>query len=420
MDISPARFRETALLLAEVLRFEHPADAVISHFFRERPKLGAADRAWLAETVYSIIRRKASLEHGLNPVTPRLLLARWMTQVQGLSVRALSDLLKSDEQEALKQAKQQSGSLTPAARLDWPQWLYDKLQPLYQDEGLVRLGQALQQSAPLDLRINPLLTTRDEVLQAFAQQGIAAEATPYSPLGVRLKDKIALQKNPLFLSGKVEVQDEGSQLLGLLLEPKRQDMVVDFCAGAGGKTLLLGALMNSQGRIYAFDVSEKRLNNLKPRLKRSGLSNITPQRIASEADSKIKRLAGKIDRVLVDAPCSGLGTLRRNPDLKWRQNPQSVEELTQKQTAILNAAARLPKPGGRLVYATCSLLQDENEQIVQQFLQQHPDYQLVPADATLQHLHIDLHTGNYLRLNPSEHNTDGFFAAILERKTAQP
>jgi 16S rRNA (cytosine967-C5)-methyltransferase len=202
----------------------------------------------------------------------------------------------------------------------------------------------------------------------------------------------------------------------LLLAPKRNDMVVDFCAGAGGKTLMLGAMMNSQGRLYAWDVSEKRLTNLKPRLKRSGLSNVQPQLIAHENDSKVKRLAGKIDRVLVDAPCSGLGTLRRNPDLKFRQSPQSVAELNVKQTAILDSAARLLKQGGRLVYATCSFLHEENQGIVQAFLATHPDFALLPASEVLRQQHIDLAMGDYLQLNPQQHNTDGFFAAVLERK----
>jgi 16S rRNA (cytosine967-C5)-methyltransferase len=201
-----------------------------------------------------------------------------------------------------------------------------------------------------------------------------------------------------------------------MLSPKRNDMVVDFCAGAGGKTLMLGAMMNSQGRLYAWDISEKRLTNLKPRLKRSGLSNVQPQLIAHENDAKVKRLAGKIDRVLVDAPCSGLGTLRRNPDLKYRQSVQSVAELNVKQAAILASAARLLKKGGRLVYATCSLLHEENQAIVQAFLEAHPDYSLVPAGEVLKQHHIDMAMGDYLQLTPQKHNTDGFFAAVLERQ----
>jgi 16S rRNA (cytosine967-C5)-methyltransferase len=231
--------------------------------------------------------------------------------------------------------------------------------------------------------------------------------------------KPALNQLPIFVNGLVEVQDEGSQLLCNLVAPKRGEMVVDFCAGAGGKTLALGAAMRSTGRLYAFDVSEKRLANLKPRLARSGLSNVHPVLIDSERDAKIKRLAGKADRVLVDAPCSGLGTLRRNPDLKWRQTPQSVLELTAKQSAILDSAARLVKGGGRVVYATCSVLEAENEAIVRDFLASHPNFRLVPVSEVLAEQKIEVpalaaDTGMFA-LYPHLHQTDGFFAAVLER-----
>jgi 16S rRNA (cytosine967-C5)-methyltransferase len=200
-----------------------------------------------------------------------------------------------------------------------------------------------------------------------------------------------------------------------MLAPKRGEMVCDFCAGAGGKTLLLGALMRNSGRLYAFDTSEKRLARMKPRLARSGLQNVQALLIAHERDAKVKRLAGKFDRVLVDAPCSGLGTLRRNPDLKWRQTPESVTELTQIQSAILAAASRLVKTGGRLMYATCSLLVEENEGIVEAFLSQHPEFHLRPASEVLAAQNISLAMGDYLRLDTARHGTDGFFAAVMER-----
>jgi 16S rRNA (cytosine967-C5)-methyltransferase len=233
-------------------------------------------------------------------------------------------------------------------------------------------------------------------------------------VGIRLAHKPAINRHPLFTAGVIEVQDEGSQLLGFLLAPKRHERVADFCAGAGGKTLLLGALMHSQGRLYAFDVSARRLAQLKPRLARSGLSNVYPQVIEDEGDVRLKRLTGKFDRVLVDAPCTGLGTLRRNPDLKWRQTPQSVAELTAKQARILEAAARLLKPGGRLVYATCSILKEENENIVAAFLERHRDFRLRPAGELLAKSHIPLEMGDFLRLSPVSHGTDAFFAAALE------
>jgi 16S rRNA (cytosine967-C5)-methyltransferase len=224
-----------------------------------------------------------------------------------------------------------------------------------------------------------------------------------------------LQRHPLFLDGAIEVQDEGSQLVGYLVAPRRSDMVVDFCAGAGGKTLLLGALMRSQGRLYAFDISPRRLANLKPRLARSGLSNVHPVRITDERDNHIKRLSGKIDRVLVDAPCSGFGTLRRNPDLKWRMSEAAIVELAAKQTRLLAAAARLVKAGGRLVYATCSVLPDENEAIVENFLATHSDFALCDAGAELARAGIAL-DGGMMRLYPHRHGCDGFFAAVLERR----
>ena len=224
-----------------------------------------------------------------------------------------------------------------------------------------------------------------------------------------------------FLRGDVEVQDEGSQLLALLTDAKRGEMVVDFCAGAGGKTLALGAAMRNTGRLYAFDTSGHRLAALKPRLARSGLSNVHPVQIAHERDDRIKRLAGKIDRVLVDSPCSGLGTLRRNPDLKWRQSPESVDELRAKQAAILRSASRLVKPGGRLVYATCSLLRSENEDIANAFSEELArEFAPCSVETLLADLHIAqagalAEQGN-LRLWPHQHGTDGFFAAVWQRQ----
>ena len=216
-------------------------------------------------------------------------------------------------------------------------------------------------------------------------------------------------------TGRAGVQDEGSQLLALAVEARRGEMVVDFCAGAGGKTLLLGAMMRSTGRLYAFDVADKRLAKLKPRMARAGLSNVHPILISNENDIRVKRLAGKVDRVLVDAPCSGLGTLRRNPDLKWRQSPQGVDELIHKQTDILTAAARLLKPGGRLVYATCSILEEENAAIVDAFLATHAGFHRLSAQEVLAAQGIAIDCGEDLRLSPHKHGTDGFYAAVLER-----
>jgi 16S rRNA (cytosine967-C5)-methyltransferase len=330
-------------------------------------------------------------------------------------VRDLVPVLRTGEEAWLAEVTAAGDAgLPPAIACDLPDWLYERLLAQFGGEALPALAAALNQPAPLDLRVNTIKADRDAVLARLATDGVAAEPGALSPVAIRLRGKPALVNYPLFMDGSVEVQDEGSQLLGYLLEPKRGEMVVDFCAGAGGKTLLLGALMRNTGRLYAFDISEKRLAKLKPRLARSGLSNVHPVRIEHERDQRVKRLAGKVDRVLVDAPCSGLGTLRRNPDLKWRQGEASIAELALKQSAIVNAAATLVKPGGRLVYATCSLLAEENDAIVDDFLARHPAFRIVPAEGILGRQGVAL-AGERLRLLPHEHDTDGFFAVALER-----
>jgi 16S rRNA (cytosine967-C5)-methyltransferase len=406
-------------LLRQLLKFDSPADSVVSAFFRQHRELGPRERHTLAETAYNVLRQRLLFQHfaqsGSGALERRLAILGW----QG-SDSFLRGALGPHEQQWLAQVQAVERSALPEKlRHNLPDWLASPLKQSLGDEEFWPLVDSLSQGAPLDLRVNVLKAKRDAVAQELAQAGIEAKPTPFSPWGLRIEGKPALNKLEVFTRGDVEVQDEGSQLLALMTGAKRGEMVVDFCAGAGGKTLALGAAMRNTGRLYAFDVSGHRLDNLKPRLARSGLSNVYPAQIAHERDDRIKRLAGKIDRVLVDAPCSGLGTLRRNPDLKWRQSPQAVEELRAKQQAILASAARLLKSGGRLVYATCSLLEDENERVAEAFSESQRDFRLVPAAEVL-----DLEktgaiapvSGNFLRLWPHRHGTDGFFAAIWERK----
>jgi 16S rRNA (cytosine967-C5)-methyltransferase len=402
--------------LRAILPLAHPADTTLRYFFKDQ-RIGSNERELVAETVFGVLRHRMLLEHACaENTTPRRMALAWLFRFDGYNLRELEPVLKHGEMEWLATVKGiKVEDLSLAVQAELPEWLVEKMRASYSDEEILTIGISMQQAAPLDIRVNTLLAKRDDVLKQLHSKNIAATATPWSPIGIRLREKIPINRDPLFTEGKIEVQDEGSQLLGFLLAPRRNDMVVDFCAGAGGKTLMLSAMMNSQGRLYAMDVSEKRLANLKPRLKRSGASNIQPMLIAHENDLKVKRLAGKIDRVLVDAPCSGLGTLRRNPDLKFRQSPGSIEELTRKQAAILASASRLLKKGGRLVYATCSILPEENQQIVQAFLASHPEFVLLPASEALQQQKISLEAIDYLELRPHIHNTDGFFAAILER-----
>ncbi|TCJ12298.1 RsmB/NOP family class I SAM-dependent RNA methyltransferase [Parasulfuritortus cantonensis] len=412
--MTPALLDTAAAALADLLAFTQPADAVLSAFFRKRPKLGGRERAFVAESVYGVIRRLRSLERLTEGRQPRRLLLAWLARHGGHTLREFEAAVGQGELEWLKTIKAARLDDAPAAvRLDLPDWLHERLAATY-GEHLETLMAAMNRPAALDLRVARM--SREAVLENLAADGIEGTPTPYSPWGVRLKGKPSLSKEPMYQDGVIEVQDEGSQLLALLTGAKRGEMVCDFCAGAGGKTLALGAMMKSTGRLYAFDVAEKRLANLKPRLARSQLSNVHPQLLADENDTKVKRLAGKFDRVLVDAPCSGLGTLRRNPDLKWRQSPESVAELTAKQAAILASAARLAKPGGRLVYATCSLLPEENEAVVEAFLASHPEFDLKPAGSVLAEQGVALAMADYLRLDPSAHGTDGFFAAVLEKR----
>jgi 16S rRNA (cytosine967-C5)-methyltransferase len=407
-------------LIHQVLQLKHPADGVVSDFFRQHRTLGSRERHTLAETTYAVLRERLLYQHlaqsGKGEIERRLAVLAWQGN-EGFLRAALSEI----EQQWLAQVSAVDRSALPEKlRHNLPEWLAAQLQADH-GEAFWPLVEAMNQPAGLDLRVNTFKAKRDEVQAAFAAAGIEALPTPYSPLGLRIASKPALHKLDVFLRGDVEVQDEGSQLLALLTGAKRGEMVADFCAGAGGKTLALGAEMRNTGRLYAFDISGHRLASLKPRLARSGLSNVYPVQIAHERDDRIKRLAGKLDRVLVDAPCTGLGTLRRNPDLKWRQSPQAVAELQVKQAAILASASRLLKPGGRLVYATCSLLDAENEQIALAFTaERESDFKVMPAQEALAKAHVGqpetLVRGDFLRLWPHRHHTDGFFAAVWERR----
>ncbi len=417
MRITEQLLDAAVVATTDMLKFNQPADGVLSTHFKV-DRTGVRDRAFIAETAYAVLRRKRLIERLVGvDASPRQKVLAALVRLQGCNQRQLAEAVSPRELEWLAQFKAQAEpELTLAEQADLPDWLTERLLARMGADELLQLSRGLNQPAPLDLRVNAMKASREEVLARFAADGIDAEACRYAPMGIRLKGRPALSKHPLFLEGKIEVQDEGSQLLAHLLAPKRGEMVVDFCAGAGGKTLALGAMMRSTGRLYAFDVAEKRLVKLKPRVARSGLSNVHPVLIGGENDTKVKRLAGKIDRVLVDAPCSGLGTLRRNPDLKWRQTPDSVAELARKQADILAGAARLVKAGGRLVYATCSILPEENEAVVDAFLASHADFERLSAAEVLAKQGIEMDVGTELRLLPHTHGTDGFFAAVLERK----
>ncbi|WP_347485831.1 RsmB/NOP family class I SAM-dependent RNA methyltransferase [Vandammella animalimorsus] len=478
----PPRFliSTTGALLQRIARFEEPADAVLLQFLKTHPKLGVRERQQLGNAAFTALRfwrllqywarlgstpqlpdtqhfeRLALLSHALlaqypqqpptppaqinqagqpmaPPISDALALAvlqqardwvsQWPHEDGNASLQWLEHCTEALQAESAP--GQQASALPLACQHNLPDWLAEKLLNAYGTAHFWPLMHALRQSAPLDLRVNLLAHKRQVVQHMLQEQGIACEPTPHSPWGLRLPGKPSLRQNPLMHNGTLEVQDEGSQLLALLSEAKRGETVVDFCAGAGGKTLALGAMMRDSGRLYAFDTSSHRLARLQPRLQRSGLHNVHTMVLQSEADTRLQRLHGKVDRVLVDAPCSGLGTLRRHPDLAWHLPAEEIPRLQALQLRILSAAAALLKPGGHLIYATCSLLPDENEAVCQLFASKHPQFVQESWPPLLEkhglaHLQPNPNTlpsrTQGLMLLPHLHQTDGFFIARWRRQ----
>ena len=387
------------LALVEALRFLQPADLVLRRFFAAHREMGRRDRAELAELVFDVLRNRrlyASLAQSAGGSLPARMLAL-----------------------SRERARIRTEGLAPEIRLSLPDWLYRRLAARMPKAELESLGAALLKPAPLDLRANLLKGDRDAALAALRAEGIDCEPSAVAPQGIRVAGKPALERTRAFNDGLVEVQDCGSQLIALLCAPRRGQTVVDFCAGAGGKTLALAALLRGSGQVFACDVSVGRLQRLRPRLARSGASNVQPYGIDSELDPKLERLAGRADVVLVDAPCSGTGTLRRNPDLKWRMDDSGVDELSVRQGSILAAAARLVRPGGALVYATCSLLDEENDAVRRAFEAAHPGWTVEPAGAVLSRQGVPASAvapdAECLELRPDRHDTDAFYAVRWTR-----
>jgi 16S rRNA (cytosine967-C5)-methyltransferase len=409
MYLRPTALAALSFAIDSARKFEYPADRTLSYVLREH-RVGSLDRQLVAEGFYAWLRHRLSVEaiagDDAKPVALALAalarqFRRKVTVPAGEEDRYIK-FLNTDE------------ALGTHAKRELPSWLWDRLGLQYGNEERVALAESLLLPATFDIRVNTLKAKRDAVLARFKKEGFS-EAKPMlmSDVGIRFPERVDISRHELFEDGSVEVQDEGSQLLAQLVAAKRGEFVIDFCAGAGGKTLAMAAMMASQGRIYALDVNERRLDNLHPRLARSGASNVQTMRIEDERDNRLNKFTGKADKVLVDAPCSGLGTLKRNPDLKWRQSPTSVKELTALQTNILASAARLVKPGGRLIYATCSLLAEENEKVAEQFLANNTAWSVVPSA-----LHGEASPDKpYAQLLPHRDSCDGFFAAVFERPT---
>jgi len=390
--------------------------------------MGSKDRAFAAETVYGCLRRKGELEALMAPCLPsgldayehaRWLVATYLLKYSGWSGRALSEA-GFDEVDALvvRVRSTKTEDLPFSARINMPDWLAEKLVAQYGEEQAIALSEALNRAAQVGIRVNTLRTDRDTLAQRLAESGNPCEPTKYSPIGLQRDKRGPLFNTEEFKEGLFEVQDEGSQLLGLMTEAAPKQKVVDFCAGAGGKTLELAAMMQNTGALYACDISANRLERLKPRLARAGAYNAQSHLLRDERDPFLKKWRDSMDAVLIDAPCSGTGTLRRNPDIKWRSI--DLEMLKQTQAGILEAAASLVKPGGRLVYATCSLLDEENAGITAAFLARHPEFEVIPASEILGRqggaLPEDMPEDGALRLLTHVHGTDCFYALAMRRK----
>jgi 16S rRNA (cytosine967-C5)-methyltransferase len=420
-------------LLQAVYETERPADATVSAYFRDRRFIGSKDRAFIAEKTYASMRNHARLGWWIaqegGTVTPRtrvLANAILADRQSADSIAALFDAqygpvaLSVFENELIYRLDGKSldhPDMPEAMRVECPDWAEASLRASLGD-GFAREMEALTHPAVIDLRVNTLLITRDAAMQQLSADGIIANPTVLSPVGLRVKGRPSIMAHKLYKDGAIEIQDEGSQLVALLADARPGQAVMDYCAGAGGKTLALGAAMANKGRLVASDVLASRLNRAKTRFKRAGLQNVETRPLDGEAKAWLKRRKGSFDRVLVDAPCSGTGTWRRNPDMRWRPLGPGLESLTKLQAEILQQASPLVKPGGRLIYATCSLLNEENEAIVEAFLAANPDFSVKPVgDIWRESIPGSFPPSeSLLRLTPARHHTDGFFTAVLERR----
>ncbi|MCS7081842.1 MAG: RsmB/NOP family class I SAM-dependent RNA methyltransferase [Bacteroidetes bacterium] len=422
--IRPYWVSASAQLYQQIVHSKYPADREMEAFFKAHPEFGKRDRKFIAETVYGMLRNRRWLEFAVS---------RWWREPEPrewvlLYLAAFEDAERlelpwtPDEaqriQSALSWARQVAPPADPAQalglRYSFPDWMLRIWIDRYGLEEAEALCQGLNRAAPLCVRVNTLKATREAVQERIRQEGWTTRPTPYSPVGLIFEKRISVFQTASFREGLYEVQDEGSQLISYLTEARPGMRVVDGCAGGGGKTLHLACLMENKGMLYAFDIYTIRLEQLRPRARRAGAHNIRAQRIPHNRAKVVRRLYGKIDVVLVDAPCSGTGVMRRNPDTAWKVTPEKVETLVEQQRAILHAYAPLLKPGGRMVYATCSLLPQENEEVVGAFLEEHPDFHLEPVGPILerQRIFVPLEDA-FLRLYPHRHGTDGFFGAVL-------
>ena len=421
---------QAAIELLETIEQERrPADRMMSLYYRSRRYIGSKDKAAISDVVYAVLRKKATfswiaLQVGLSNIARHWVLVYLIENEKSPEDYFLGDNyspedLSESEKNAVHKMKQMLGewplnNVPEHTQLNLPEWLVPQMKKSLGDafENEMRV---MQDRANLDIRVNTLKSDRDSVQQLIEAEGYMTEKTDYSPLGLSFTQKVALANLDTFQEGLFEVQDQGSQLIALVAGVKPGDKVVDFCAGAGGKSLALAAQMQNKGVLHACDVHTKRLDNLSKRKKRAGVHNIQTHILSSERDKWVKRNAGKMDVVLIDAPCTGTGTWRRSPDARWNLEQQNLLSLQSLQASILDSASRLVKPGGRLIYATCSLLREENEEQIEQFLAEHPDFNTTDLDNVEMLENLDVTNKYQLRTSPAKTGMDGFFVAAMTR-----
>jgi 16S rRNA (cytosine967-C5)-methyltransferase len=409
-----------------------PADAIANGFFRDRRYIGSGDRRAVSDRAWAVLRARRRLEWWLAREgavsTPRLLVAASLL-LEGWTLGGVEQSFSGGQFAAAPLAGAEKTVLRPLetrtldhpempapVRLEIPDWIFPRLEARF-GAALAPEMAAMGEAAPLDLRVNLLKTTREAAQQALAVEGIAAEPTRYSPWGLRVAHRRAVTTGAAFQSGILEIQDEGSQLVSLLVGAAPGMRVADYCAGAGGKTLAMAMTMQNKGQVMACDVSAARLDGAVKRLRRAGVHNVE-RHLIEPGDKWVKRRAERFDRVLVDAPCTGTGTWRRNPDGRLRLTETDLAELLPKQAGIMDMAGRLVRPGGRLVYATCSLLREENEAQIEAFCARNERFSVVPVSRAWDLPSPPAGPDPFLFLTPLRHGTDGFFAAVLEKRDA--
>jgi 16S rRNA (cytosine967-C5)-methyltransferase len=435
----------TAEVYDLVLRDTRPADSLIDTFFRSHKYLGSHDRRFIAETMYGMLRHKKRIDWLLQahqekfpqslPGNKSLLAClAYLVVVGNEEVGMLVEEIKVEVEDVpainviLNEAKNLDTEFHATSRLSlgskerlslqysFPEWMIEHWLQHYGEDETTKLCEALNQPAPLTLRVNTLKTTVEKCQEALAKENIRSERTELSPFGLKITKRMNIFQLKIFQEGFFEVQDEGSQLVSLLVDPKPTSKVVDACAGGGGKSLALAAVMKNRGVIHALDTNTHRLEALRKRIRRSGVDTIRVRPV--EEHILPPDLLNTADNVLIDAPCSGLGTIRRNPGMKWSVNPESIAELNAKQSSILRHYAMCVKPSGRLVYATCTMMKAENDDVVENFLAEHREFEIMEPSSILKRYHLEsLAKEKYFQLLPHTHGTDGFFAVVMRRKS---